>query len=62
MQTKQVRGAVVLPHGTGKKSKSTCILHKGDKIDEALLQQALAGGEELVPKIQNDGWLDFDAL
>ena len=58
----QVRGAVVLPHGTGKTVK-VLVFAKGDKIDEALAAGAdFAGGDELVPKIQNDGWLDFDVV
>ncbi|MFQ9985741.1 MAG: 50S ribosomal protein L1 [Lachnospiraceae bacterium] len=56
----QVRGAVVLPHGTGKTVR-VLVFAKGDKIDEALAAGAdFAGGEELIPKIQNEGWLDFD--
>ena len=58
----QVRGAVVLPHGTGKTVK-VLVFAKGDKVDEALAAGAdYAGGDELVPKIQNDGWLDFDVV
>ncbi|MCM1273536.1 MAG: 50S ribosomal protein L1 [Clostridium sp.] len=58
----QVRGAVVLPHGTGKTVK-VLVFAKGDKVDEALAAGAdFAGGDELVPKIQNDGWLDFDVV
>lgn len=58
----QVRGAVVLPHGTGKTVK-VLVFAKGDKIDEALAAGAdFAGGDELVPKIQNEGWLDFDVV
>ena len=58
----QVRGAVVLPHGTGKKVK-VLVFAKGDKVDQALEAGAdYAGGEELVPKIQNEGWLDFDVV
>ena len=58
----QVRGAVVLPHGTGKAVK-VLVFAKGDKVDEALAAGAdYAGGDELVPKIQNDGWLDFDVV
>ncbi|MGN0436198.1 MAG: 50S ribosomal protein L1 [Wujia sp.] len=58
----QVRGAVVLPHGTGKSVK-VLVFAKGAKIDEALAAGAdYAGGDELVPKIQNDGWLDFDVV
>ena len=58
----QVRGAVVLPHGTGKKVR-VLVFAKGDKLNEA--QEAGAefvGGQELVPKIQNEGWLDFDVV
>ncbi len=58
----QVRGAVVLPHGTGKKVR-VLVFAKGDKVDQALAAGAdYAGGDELVPKIQNDGWLDFDVV
>ena len=58
----QIRGAVVLPHGTGKTVK-VLVFAKGDKVDEALAAGAdYAGGDELVPKIQNDGWLDFDVV
>ena len=58
----QVRGAVVLPHGTGKEVK-VLVFAKGDKVDEALAAGAdYAGGDELVPKIQNEGWLDFDVV
>ena len=58
----QVRGAVVLPHGTGKTVK-VLVFAKGAKLDEALAAGAdYAGGEELIPKIQNDGWLDFDVV
>lgn len=58
----QIRGAVVLPHGTGKTVR-VLVFAKGDKIDEALAAGAdHVGGEELIPKIQNDGWLDFDVV
>ena len=58
----QVRGAVVLPHGTGKTVK-VLVFAKGEKVDQALAAGAdYAGGEELVPKIQNEGWLDFDVV
>ena len=58
----QVRGAVVLPHGTGK-SLRVLVFAKGDKLDEAIAAGAdYAGGQELVPKIQNEGWLEFDAV
>ena len=52
----QIRGAVVLPHGTGKSVK-VLVIAKGDKLDEAQAAGAdFVGGEELVPKIQNEGW------
>ena len=58
----QVRGAVVLPHGTGK-SVRVLVFAKGDKVAEAEAAGAdHVGGEELIPKIQNDGWLDFDVV
>ncbi len=58
----QVRGAVVLPHGTGKTVK-VLVFAKGVKLDEAQAAGAdHVGGEELIPKIQNDGWLDFDVV
>jgi len=58
----QVRGAVVLPHGTGKTVR-VLVFAKGDKLAEAEAAGAdYVGGEELVPKIQNDGWLDFDVV
>ena len=58
----QIRGAVVLPHGTGKTVR-VLVFAKGAKLDEALAAGAdYAGGEELIPKIQNDGWLDFDVV
>ena len=58
----QIRGAVVLPHGTGKTVK-VLVFAKGTKIDEAEAAGAdFVGGEELIPKIQNEGWLDFDVV
>ena len=58
----QMRGAVVLPKGTGKTVK-VLVFAKGAKLDEALAAGAdYAGGEELIPKIQNEGWLDFDVV
>ncbi len=58
----QVRGAVVLPNGTGKNVR-TLVLAKGDKVKEALEAGSdFAGAEELVAKIQNEGWLDFDVV
>ena len=58
----QVRGAVVLPHGTGKKVR-VLVFAKGDKVEEAQAAGAdFVGGQELVPKIQNEGWLDIDVV
>ena len=58
----QIRGAVVLPNGTGKTVK-VLVFAKGAKLDEAQAAGAdFVGGEELIPKIQNDGWLDFDVV
>lgn len=58
----QVRGAVVLPHGTGK-TRTVLVIAKGDKVTEAEEAGAeFVGGEELVAKIQNEGWLDFDVV
>ena len=58
----QIRGAVVLPHGTGKTVR-VLVFAKGEKIDEATAAGAdHVGGEELIPKIQNEGWLDFDVV
>ena len=58
----QIRGAVVLPNGTGKEVK-VLVFAKGAKADEALAAGAdFVGAEELIPKIQNDGWFDFDVV
>ena len=58
----QIRGAVVLPNGTGKTVK-VLVFAKGDKVAEAEAAGAdYVGGEELIPKIQNDGWFDFDVV
>ena len=58
----QVRGAVVLPHGTGKKVR-VLVFAKGDKVAEAEAAGAdYVGGDELVPRIQKEGWLDFDVV
>ena len=58
----QIRGAVVLPHGTGKEVK-VLVFAKGAKADEALAAGAeFVGAEELVPKIQNENWFDFDVV
>jgi len=58
----QIRGAVVLPHGTGKTVR-VLVFAKGDKLTEAEAAGAdYVGGDELIPKIQNEGWLDFDVV
>ncbi len=58
----QIRGAVVLPAGTGKTVR-VLVFAKGAKADEAAAAGAdFVGGEELIPKIQKDGWLDFDVV
>lgn len=58
----QIRGAVVLPHGTGK-SVRVLVFAKNAKADEAVAAGAeYVGAEELIPKIQNEGWLDFDVV
>ena len=58
----QIRGAVVLPHGTGKKVR-ILVFAKDAKAEEAKAAGAdFVGGEELIPKIQNEGWLDFDVV
>ena len=58
----QIRGAVVLPHGTGKTVK-VLVFAKGAKADEATAAGAdFVGADELIPRIQNDGWLDFDVV
>jgi large subunit ribosomal protein L1 len=58
----QVRGAVVLPHGTGKSVK-VLVFAKGAKAEEAEAAGAeYVGAEELLPRIQKDGWLDFDVV
>lgn len=58
----QIRGAVVLPNGTGKTVR-VLVFAKGDKVNEAEAAGAdYVGGEELIPRIQNEGWLDFDVV
>lgn len=58
----QVRGAVVLPHGTGRKVR-VLVFAKGEQAAEAEAAGAdYVGADELVPKIQNEGWLDFDVV
>ena len=56
----QVRGAVVLPHGTGKTVR-VLVFAKGEKAEEALAAGAdFVGAEDLIPKIQNENWFGFD--
>ena len=58
----QIRGAVVLPNGTGKTVRVLAFA-KGEKLNEAQAAGAdYVGGDELIPKIQNEGWLDFDVV
>ena len=57
-----VRGTVILPHGTGK-SVRVLVIAKGDKVKEAEAAGAdFAGGEELTKKIADENWLDFDVV
>lgn len=58
----QVRGAIVLPHGTGK-TKRVLVFAKGDKVGEAEAAGAeFVGAEEMAQKIQSEGWFDFDVV
>ena len=58
----QIRGAVVLPHGTGKQVR-VLVFANGAKADEAVAAGAeFVGAEELIPRIQNDGWFDYDVV
>ena len=58
----QIRGAVVLPHGTGKQVR-VLVFAEGAKADEAVAAGAeFVGAEELIPRIQNDGWFDYDVV
>ena len=58
----QVRGTVVLPHGTGK-TQRVLVFAKGPKAEEAEKAGAdFVGAEELIPKIQNDNWFDYDVV
>lgn len=58
----QVRGAVVLPHGTGKTHR-VLVFAKGAKAEEALAAGAdFVGAEDLIPRIQNEGWFEFDVV
>ena len=60
----QIRGAVVLPHGTGKKVRILVFAKDANaKAEEAKAAGAdFVGAEDLIPKIQNEGWLDFDVV
>ena len=61
-EDQQVRGAVVLPNGTGKKVR-VLVFTKGDKVQEALDAGAeYAGGAEYAEKIQKENWFDFDVV
>ena len=58
----QIRGAVVLPHGTGKKVR-ILVIAKDAKAEEAKAAGAdYVGGDELIPKIQNENWFEFDVV
>ena len=58
----QVRGAIVLPNGTGKNTR-VLVFAKGDKVNEALEAGAdYAGAEEYAERIQKEGWMEFDAV
>ena len=58
----QVRGTVVLPHGTGK-TQRVLVFAKGDKAKEAEAAGAdFVGAEELVPKIEKENWFDYDVI
>lgn len=58
----QVRGAMVLPHGTGN-TKSVLVIAKGDKVEEAKNAGAdFVGAEDMIEKIQKENWFDFDVI
>lgn len=58
----QIRGAIVLPHGTGK-TKSVLVIAKGDKAEEALKAGAdFAGAEDMIQRIQTENWFDYDVI
>ena len=61
-EDQQIRGAVVLPHGTGKKVR-ILVFAKDAKAEEAKAAGAdYVGGDELIPKIQNENWFEFDVV
>jgi large subunit ribosomal protein L1 len=58
-----VRGTVILPHGLGGKSKKVLVVTSGEKLKEAQDAGAdFVGGDDMVTKIQQENWLDFDAV
>lgn len=58
----QVRGAIVLPHGTGK-TKKVLVIAKGDKVEEATTAGAdFVGAEDMIEKIQKENWFDYDVI
>ena len=58
----QVRGVIVLPHGTGK-TQRVLVFAKGDKAKEAEAAGAdFVGAEELIPRIEKEGWFDYDVI
>ena len=58
----QVRGAIVLPHGTGK-TKKVLVIAKGDKVEEATAAGAdFVGAEDMIEKIQKENWFDYDVI
>ena len=58
----QVRGAIVLPHGTGK-TRSVLVFCKEERVQEALDAGAdFAGGQDMVDRIQNENWFDYDVV
>jgi large subunit ribosomal protein L1 len=58
-----VRGTVILPHGLGGRSKRVLVIASGEKLKDATDAGAdFVGGEDLVEKIQKEGWLDFDSV
>jgi large subunit ribosomal protein L1 len=58
-----VRGTVILPHGLGGKAKKVLVIASGEKLKEATDAGAdHVGGEDMVTRIQNENWLDFDAI